>query len=259
MYTSNLKFTIVTVVYNGEKFIEKTILSVINQDYANKEYIIIDGESKDLTCSIISKYNKHINTYISERDKGIYDAMNKGILNASGEWIIFMNAGDTFYNNFILKDLSDNTKTTAKILYGDVCVKYKNFDKILKSGSLSNMYKGMQFSHQSTLINTNFHKNNLYDTRIKIVADFNFFYTSYLNGIEFKYIDKIFSNTITGGISDKKRFKTFFNTLKIVFSKKYKFYYLFFFIKHFFYMIITIIFKLFLSQKLVNSYIKKYK
>ena len=90
---------IITVSLNAEKYIEKTILSVINQDYNNIEYIIIDGKSKDRTIEIIKKYERKIKIWISETDSGIYDAMNKGIKFSKGDWINVMNAGDTFVSS----------------------------------------------------------------------------------------------------------------------------------------------------------------
>lgn len=86
--------TVVTVVYKGEKFLEETILSVINQTYDNVEYIIIDGGSTDGTLDIIKKYEHAIDYWVSENDTGIYDAMNKGIVLATGEWVKFINGGD---------------------------------------------------------------------------------------------------------------------------------------------------------------------
>lgn len=91
-----LKITVITVVYNGIDYIEDTILSVINQDYSNIEYIIIDGKSDDGTMDIVEKYATKISYWVSESDNGIYDAMNKGIKVATGDWIIFMNCGDYF-------------------------------------------------------------------------------------------------------------------------------------------------------------------
>jgi cellulose synthase/poly-beta-1,6-N-acetylglucosamine synthase-like glycosyltransferase len=93
--------SIITVVYNGEKFLEETIKSVINQTYDNVEYIIIDGGSSDGTIDIIKKYEDYIDYWVSEKDNGIYDAMNKGIDLATGIWINFMNAGDLFFDNTI--------------------------------------------------------------------------------------------------------------------------------------------------------------
>ncbi len=79
--------TVITVVYNGEKYLEETIQSVINQTYPNVEYIIIDGGSTDETIDIIKKYEDKIDLWISEKDEGIYDAMNKGIYLATGQWV----------------------------------------------------------------------------------------------------------------------------------------------------------------------------
>ena len=98
--------SIITITYNEEKYLEKTIQSVINQNYKNFEYIVIDGNSTDNTVNIIKKYKNNIDCYINEKDSGIYDAMNKGINKANGRWINFMNGGDTFANNSVLKNLN---------------------------------------------------------------------------------------------------------------------------------------------------------
>ena len=94
--------SIVTVSYNAVLTIEQTILSVINQTYPNVEYIIIDGGSTDGTVDIIKKYEDKIAYWVSEPDKGIYDAMNKGVVVATGEWINFMNAGDIFTDGDVI-------------------------------------------------------------------------------------------------------------------------------------------------------------
>ena len=97
--------SVVTVSYNAVSTIEQTILSVINQTYPNVEYIIIDGGSTDGTVDIIKKYADKIAYWVSEPDKGIYDAMNKGVVVATGEWINFMNAGDIFTDSDVIDKL----------------------------------------------------------------------------------------------------------------------------------------------------------
>ena len=183
--------TVVTVVYNGEKFLEETILSVINQTYDNVEYIIIDGGSSDGTLDIIKKYEHAIDYWVSEKDKGIYDAMNKGISLATGEWINFMNGGDSFYSLTVLHDVfSNNSYPDATILYGNHQVIYPSGrTRFAKSGLVENMWKGSQFCHQASFIKVSYHKNNIYNIYTKIVGDFEFFYKAWKNGRKFKYVD----------------------------------------------------------------------
>lgn len=113
------KITIVTVCFNAELVLEQTMLSVLNQTYKDIEYLLIDGGSKDGTLDIIKKYSDRVR-WISEPDKGIYDAMNKGIKMASGEWINFMNAGDRFASNDVLEKIfSNDYSEEVKFLYSD--------------------------------------------------------------------------------------------------------------------------------------------
>lgn len=117
---NNPLISVVTVSYNAVLTIEQTILSVINQTYPHIEYIIIDGGSTDGTVDIIKKYANRIAYWVSEPDKGIYDAMNKGIRTAKGEWINFMNAGDLFYSKDTLekvfsKSINDNIKVIISV------------------------------------------------------------------------------------------------------------------------------------------------
>ena len=119
------KVTVVTVTYNAAESLEKTILSVLQQNYSNVEYIIIDGGSTDGSVEIIKKYSDKIAYWVSEPDRGIYDAMNKGIRKATGEWINFMNAGDLFFHESTLSSVfSKQNHSLYDIMYSDVMCVY---------------------------------------------------------------------------------------------------------------------------------------
>lgn len=146
--------SIVTVAYNAISTIEQTILSVINQTYPNIEYIIIDGGSTDGTVEIIKKYSDKITYWVSEPDKGIYNAMNKGIMKATGEWINFMNAGDTFYDDRVIENIDFNTidKFLVKVVYGDTVKKNNSGQSYLKAKSLNELSRRIICCHQSIFI-----------------------------------------------------------------------------------------------------------
>jgi len=124
----NPRFSIITVTYNAEKVIEETIQSVITQTYKNYEYIIIDGASKDNTLSVIDKYKDMISSVVSEPDKGLYDAMNKGIAAATGDYLCFLNAGDSFHEDDTLQLMvhSINDEALPDVLYGETAIVNKD-------------------------------------------------------------------------------------------------------------------------------------
>ena len=111
------KFSIITVTLNSEKLIDETIKSLFNQTFDNYELIIIDGDSNDKTLEIIKSYNKKNIVIISEPDKGIYDAMNKGISLSKGEYINFLNSGDKFANENVLEKVYNSIKTKPNLVY----------------------------------------------------------------------------------------------------------------------------------------------
>lgn len=207
--------TVVTVVFNGEKFIEDTILSVVNQSYRNVEYIVIDGGSTDNTVKVIDRYKSHIHYWVSEYDSGIYDAMNKGIDAATGEWIIFMNAGDTFSSQSSLADVFSHNQSNFTVIYGDVSVVYPNFTRLVKAKMISEIPKGMPFSHQSTLIKTSYHKTHKFNIENPIAADMELLTSTYLSGFSFNYIPFSISNISSGGVSDTRRLNVIFAWWKV--------------------------------------------
>lgn len=118
------KFSVITVTYNAEKVLEDTIQSVITQTYHHVEYIIVDGASKDSTPAIIDKYRNRIAHVVSEPDKGLYDAMNKGIAMATGDYLCFLNAGDSFHEDDTLQKMvhSISGNELPDVLYGETAL-----------------------------------------------------------------------------------------------------------------------------------------
>lgn len=197
------KVSVVTVCYNAEKYIEETILSVINQTYKNIEYIIIDGASTDNTINIVNKYRDQIAFFVSEPDKGIYDAMNKGINIATGEWINFMNAGDTFYSNNAVSDIISKVDDSSTIAYGDTVLVYELGERLKTPDPLCRLEKEMVFGHQSTFIKSDYHKEHLFDISFRSSGDYKFFREAYFEGKKFQYIPVIVAKYLAqGGISN---------------------------------------------------------
>jgi glycosyltransferase involved in cell wall biosynthesis len=175
------KVSIITVVKNNEKFIKRTIESVISQDYENIEYIIIDGKSKDRTLEVLNKFKNKITKIISEEDDGIYDAMNKGLLAATGEIIGFCNSGDILRKNAITtiaKYLSNDSN--LDFVFGTVWRFYKT-TKILKSNfqPFRIYYNFDSFTSHSTgfyIKKRSQDKIGFYNTRFKCSADYDLYH-----------------------------------------------------------------------------------
>lgn len=202
------RVSVVTVVFNAQLYIEETICSVLAQTYPNIEYIIVDGGSIDGTLDVIQKYRSRITFFSSEPDLGIYDAMNKGILFATGSWVNFMNSGDRFYSNESIAQSIAAFRLNATVLYGAVEVRYPQFKRLQMPGSLARLWAGMQFSHQSTFISLKYHKSNPYDLRFPITSDLHFMYRAYKSGQRFVRLDHVIASVMTGGVSEAHRFKT---------------------------------------------------
>ena len=172
-YENKPLISIVTVVYNGEKHLEQTINSVLEQGYDNIEYIIIDGGSIDSTLDIIKKYEAQIDYWVSEPDKGIFDAMNKGLVLASGDFISFINADYRFKKNIINKVI-DNILDYPSVdfFYGDVDVVTKDQNYLYEmSGKNRGKDLGVKIPHQSCFIRLDIHRKYQFDISYKIAAD----------------------------------------------------------------------------------------
>lgn len=191
-----MKISVVTVCYNAVDLIEATIESVAAQTYRDVEYIVIDGASKDGTKEVIERHSDKITHWVSEPDKGIYDAMNKGIEAATGDYIIFMNAGDRFAESNVIEkvvpSLGRHTVVTGhwRRCYSDG-TKKKASPKALDAFRLE-----MPICHQATFISLPYHKANPYDTSYRLSADYAFFYKAWKNGETFSYIDHVIADFI---------------------------------------------------------------
>lgn len=204
--------SIITVAYNAESTIENTILSVINQTYTNIEYIVIDGGSTDKTVEIIKRYSNRISYWISEPDKGIYDAMNKGIKLATGKWINFMNCGDTFYDKNVITNLLEKADKDSDIIYGNTNLIY-SFGNYLKIGKNTTTKDYMPFCHQSSFNKTEILKKLMFNLEFKICADRNFYYLCNKQGYTFEYVDIIIANyEAENGLSSTNSIKQRYET-----------------------------------------------
>ena len=192
--------SIITVVYNGEKYLEQTIKSVINQNYQNFEYIIIDGGSTDRTLDIIEKYENKINYWISEKDDGIYYAMNKGIKVATGEFIAFINADDWYAKDAIQQVIKAyNKNQNIDFFYGNLNFIKGNGKIVLWKGDRG--FKGLEIPHPTCFIRSSFLKQAPFDTHFKIAADTELTLRLFHSNVKSFYIDKVIANFRDGGIS----------------------------------------------------------
>ncbi|HEY1196831.1 glycosyltransferase family 2 protein [Flavobacterium sp.] len=189
------KISIVTVVYNGIDYIEPTILSVVNQDYPNFEYIIIDGGSSDGTVEVIKQYESKLSYWISEKDAGIYDAMNKGIDRASGDWIIFMNCGDYFYDPKVISQIfNEKISDDISMLIGGAFIRSAWGDFFIKARPENEIWKS--FTHQSIFSRAHLNRKYKFNLDFKAASDFDFVYNLFSKKYKTKSLDITVSNIL---------------------------------------------------------------
>jgi glycosyltransferase involved in cell wall biosynthesis len=171
--------SLITVVYNGEALLADTLQSAINQSYKNIELVIVDGGSTDHTLTVARQFQPYIGALISEKDKGIYDAMNKGIQLAKGEWLYFLNVGDSFYDNQVLNDIFSKDVSAFDLLYAKVQTINEPTGINYITGSevgIEDFYTRFPVCHQATFTRkAAFNTIGLYDLRYKMVADHQWF------------------------------------------------------------------------------------
>lgn len=206
-----MKLSIITVCYNSENTIESSINSVLSQDYQDIEYIIIDGNSMDNTTSIINKYRDKIAQFISEKDEGIYDAMNKGISMATGEVIGVLNSDDFYKNNTVIsKVVNLFTSQNPDAIYGDlVYVSKENTKKITrwwKAGEYTEgmFLRGWMPPHPTFFVKKDiYHKYGGFNTKLKSAADYELMLRFiHKEKIKIAYLPEVLIKMRTGGKSN---------------------------------------------------------
>jgi glycosyltransferase involved in cell wall biosynthesis len=205
-----MKVTIVTVSYNAESTIRNTIESVLSQNGVALEYIIIDGDSTDGTKKIIESFGSQITHFISEKDRGIYDGMNKGVSMASGDVIGILNADDIYCDNQVLRNVLDSFSTEIEAVYGNLqYVDQFNTEKIVrtwisKKYNQGDFLKGWMPPHPTFFLRrTVYEELGLYTLKLKSAADYELMLRLiHKHGIKLNYLDKIIVKMRTGGKSN---------------------------------------------------------
>ena len=203
-----MKLSIITINYNNANGLEKTIRSVINQNYKDFEYIVIDGKSSDGSVEVIEKYASHINYWISEQDAGIYNAMNKGIQQAKGEYLLFINSGDFLAEDADLSKITENI-TGEDLVYFNLRLFFNTGEIKVKSypDFLDFKYFSIEsLPHPATFIKKQLFLNlGLYDECMKICADWAFFVRAIcLGSSTYKHVNESFSVFCLDGMSSDK-------------------------------------------------------
>ncbi len=222
-----MQFTVVTVTFNAVNNISKTIESVLQQDFNNYEYIIYDGLSTDSTINVVQSY---INNYqydtekikiklYSEKDTGIFDAMNKATEKAQGEYIIFLNAGDYFADYNILTKVNSTLQSNKlDIIYGNHINYYNNLYKVVLAKNPDFITKGMVCAHQAIFTKRELLLDTPYSAEFEMAADYDFYLSMYLKGKKFLRLDLNIVYFELNGISQTKCKLTQQERLKLLYN-----------------------------------------
>jgi glycosyltransferase involved in cell wall biosynthesis len=200
------RISVITVIFNGEKYLEKTIQSVVNQTYPNIEYIIVDGGSTDGTVDIVKKYSSQITRWVSEKDNGIYDAMNKGLSMASGIWVNFLNGGDQYHDSEVLMNLFGSGDTQAmNFIYGDSINVHRDYHKYIRAQKLSrnSLRRSLGVCHQAVFVRKSI--SPMYNTSFRYKAEYNWVidivYSIPISSIRYLPVPVVYYSL--GGFSEK--------------------------------------------------------
>lgn len=222
-----IKASIITVCYNSSKTILENIRSVNDQSHKNIEHIFIDGDSDDDTLEIIKKNSVRDLKLISEKDKGIYDAMNKGVKVANGDFICFLNSDDVYTNEFVIAEVAQSfSKKNVDLVFGNIKYvdKRNNFIRSFNSpNKFNDVLKGHQIPHPAFFLKTNIAKKleGPFDVSYKISSDFKQqIFLAYNYDLKFFKLNKTLVNMRTGGASNKSFFNRFIGWREVLDSYK---------------------------------------
>jgi glycosyltransferase involved in cell wall biosynthesis len=203
--------SVIIAVYNGEKYIEQTISSVLNQTYAKMELIIIDGNSTDKTLEVINKYSSQIHFWITEKDDGVYDAWNKGLRQANGDWITFLGADDFFWDSKVVSEcvpvLNKALDVNIRFVYGKINLLSASGMIIQTMGNPWEQSKKKITSRMTVVHCAAFHHKNMFsehggfNSRFKIAGDYEFILREIMSGREAWFFDHIIAGMRAGGLS----------------------------------------------------------
>lgn len=215
--------SIITVCFNAAETIETTIKSIVSQTYKNIEYIVVDGGSVDGTLQILEHYRKHISVIVSERDEGIYDAMNKGIDLAQGDFIGIINADDWYEEDAIEKvvRISRNISENTGVISGQIRFIDGEQSFLSKKKEMFDIWTEMPVAHPATFIKKSVYEQyGKYNTGYKIAADYDLIFRLYINHVGFYLCDEILANFRFGGTSSTEKNVLFEEDMSIL--KKYQ-------------------------------------
>lgn len=201
-----MKISVITINYNNLGGLKKTVASVISQTYNNIEYIVVDGGSSDGSAEYLLSMQKHFSYAVSEKDNGIYNAMNKGIAHSSGDYLIFMNSGDEFFNQDVVNDIFARNIGSADIIVGSVVDEHNGYGKVRHPAPLSNFEHEQPFCHQACFIRGNLMRSYLYDETYRYVADDAFLYRCYSDKKSFVVVNRIIALYNVDGMSQDSRY-----------------------------------------------------
>ena len=200
-----MTLSIITINYNNREGLQKTIDSVLAQTWKDYEWVVIDGGSTDGSRELIEQYQEHFAYWCSEPDKGVYNAMNKGIAKAQGDYINFMNSGDTFFESNTLHEVFA-AKRTAEVLYGDWMEIYHDTEtqRTIEEKELGNVIWHQNICHQSMFIQRKLFNGNGYDESMKLLADWYWNTKMYLSGTIFQKLTILVCRYDMYGMSREK-------------------------------------------------------